>query len=153
MTDSPRLDRRALLGCAALCGAAAPVLVACSSDRADEGATTGDAPSSPTEDQGGGGGEQAAGLVAAADVPVGGGVVLADQEIVVVQPEEGAFRGYTAVCTHQGCLVQDVSGGTINCPCHGSAFAVADGSVANGPATNPLSEVQVRVRGGQVVRA
>ena len=42
----------------------------------------------------------------------------------------GTFMAFTAVCTHQGCIVGEVKDGTINCPCHGSKFKVADGSVA-----------------------
>ena len=28
--------------------------------------------------------------------------------------------GLSAICTHMGCTVRNVSGGTINCPCHGT---------------------------------
>jgi Rieske Fe-S protein len=89
-------------------------------------------------------------LGAAADVPVGGGAVFADQKVVVTQPTEGDFKGFSAVCTHQGCVVSNVDGGTINCLCHGSKFSIEDGSVENGPATRALGEVPVAVKGGQV---
>lgn len=79
------------------------------------------------------------------DVPVGGGVVFADERIVVTQPIEGEFAGFTAVCTHQGCVVDNVGGGTINCKCHGSKFQVADGKVANGPAKKPLATQAIEV--------
>jgi Rieske Fe-S protein len=100
-----------------------------------------------------GGGGQAAGIVSTADVPVGGGVVLADQQLVVTQPSEGSFVGFSAVCTHAGCVVKDVSDGTINCPCHGSKFAVADGSVVDGPAPSPLPPVQLQLRGTSIALA
>jgi Rieske Fe-S protein len=38
-----------------------------------------------------------------------------------------------------------VSGGTIRCPCHGSQYSIADGSVVNGPAPRPLPAKQVEV--------
>lgn len=84
-----------------------------------------------------------------ADVPVGGGTVLADQEIVLTQPTAGTFQAYSAVCTHQGCVVANVAGGTINCGCHGSKFGL-DGSVKKGPATQPLSARPVKVSGDQI---
>src|SRR5438445_330336 len=71
---------------------------------------------------------------ATADVPVGGGKVFADKQVVVTQPAQGTFAAFSAVCTHQGCTVDSVANGTINCPCHGSKFKIADGSVATGPA-------------------
>ena len=40
-----------------------------------------------------------------ATVPVGGGVILTKDEVVVTQPEAGTFKAFSAVCTHQGCLV------------------------------------------------
>jgi len=89
----------------------------------------------------------------AADVPVGGGTVFREQKIVVTQPTAGEFKGFSAVCTHQGCIVADVTGGTINCTCHGSSFEVADGAVAGGPASSPLPAEQVSVNAaGDLVR-
>lgn len=92
-----------------------------------------------------------AALAATGDVPVGGGVVLAAQGIVLTQPVAGTFKAFSATCTHQGCTVGEVSGGTINCPCHGSKFAVADGSVAAGPAPAPLPERAITVEASKIV--
>jgi nitrite reductase/ring-hydroxylating ferredoxin subunit len=148
---SPRLDRRALLGCAALYGVTGPLLVACSSDRAtdepetDRG-TSGDAEEQGNEDVG------QAGLVAAAEVPVGGGVALTDVKIVVTQPSEGEFKAFEAVCTHQGGAVTQVEDGEMVCSLHQSRFAIDDGAAVSGPASNPLPEVQVEVRDGRVLR-
>ena len=57
------------------------------------------------------------------------------------------------MCTHQGCIVDSVSGGTINCPCHGSKFSIANGSVVNGPATSPLAPIGIEVQGTSIVQA
>ncbi|UOX92376.1 Rieske (2Fe-2S) protein [Amycolatopsis sp. FBCC-B4732] len=89
----------------------------------------------------------------AADIPVGGGKVFADKQVVVTQPAAGTFAAFSAVCTHQGCTVDAVADGTINCPCHGSKFKIADGSVANGPASQPLPKKAVTVTGGKVTLA
>jgi len=117
-------------------------LAACGGD-GDTDPGPGGAPG--TGDPGGGG------LAKTSDIPVGGGKVFPDQKVVVTQPEEGTFAAFTAVCTHQGCTVSEVAGGTINCPCHGSKYEIADGSVANGPATRPLAAKQVTVEGDQVI--
>ena len=84
-------------------------------------------------------------LLKSSEVPVGGGTVLKDEKLVVTQPTAGSFRCFTAVCPHQGCLVNKVEAGTIDCPCHGSKFKVADGAVAKGPATKPLEEKKITV--------
>lgn len=84
-----------------------------------------------------------------ADVPVGSAVVVGST--VLVQPEAGTVVGLSAVCTHQGCLV-DVDGAELACPCHGSRFAL-DGSVVQGPASRPLPPVPVTVQGTDVVGA
>ncbi|MFG1710234.1 Rieske (2Fe-2S) protein [Nonomuraea sp. M3C6] len=89
-------------------------------------------------------------LADTADIPSGGGKVFEGQKVVVTQPVDGEFKAFTAVCTHQGCTVATVSNGTINCPCHGSKFKIEDGSVANGPASEPLKEKKITVDGGKI---
>lgn len=154
MHDS--LSRRTVLaaGCGAACAA---TLTACAQYGAG-GAAPAPAPTAapPAPAPSGGSAAAAPGaaaLAAVADVPVGGGVVLADRQLVVTQPQAGTFKAFSAVCTHQGCAVNEVTGGTINCPCHGSQFAVADGSVKKGPAKKPLPETPVQVQGDSVVLA
>ena len=92
-------------------------------------------------------------LAAAADVPVGGGVVIKADKIVVTQPAKGEFKGFSAVCTHAGCIVAKVADGTINCPCHGSKYSIVDGSVVAGPAPKPLPAKAVAVDGAEIVSA
>jgi Rieske Fe-S protein len=89
-------------------------------------------------------------LAATTDVPVGGGLVLAARGVVLTQPVAGTFKAFSATCTHQGCTVAEVAGGTINCTCHGSRFAVADGFVAAGPAPSPLPEKVITVQGSSI---
>lgn len=134
------MSRRILLRGAALTGMAAPVLVACGSDTQDSGAAASDGETGATGET----------TVPTSDVPVGGGTILGEQEVVVTQPAEGEFKAFSAVCTHQGCIVQTITDGTINCPCHGSMFSVEDGSVVNGPATSPLKDLPVSVEGDTV---
>jgi Rieske Fe-S protein len=82
------------------------------------------------------------------DVPVGSGVIVGD--IVVSQPSAGVFRGFSAKCTHMGCILDKVADGTIDCPCHGSKFNL-DGTVANGPASKPLVTETITVQGDTIV--
>lgn len=91
-----------------------------------------------------------AGLASTGDIPVGGGKVFGNEQVVITQPTPGEFLGFSAVCTHQGCSVADVSGGTINCTCHGSKFQIEDGSVANGPAQEPLPSRALTIDGDQI---
>lgn len=90
-------------------------------------------------------------LASTTDIPVGGGEVFPAQEVVVTQATPGAFRAFSATCTHQGCTVNNVESGTINCPCHGSKFAVTDGSVVSGPAKKPLPQRSVAVEGDTIL--
>jgi nitrite reductase/ring-hydroxylating ferredoxin subunit len=136
------ISRRKTLTGAAVVGVGVPLLAACGDDA---GGST-DAP------------DVAAGeaLGPSADVPVGGGKIYPDQKIVVTQPTEGDFKAFTAVCTHQGCLVAEVKGGTINCSCHGSKFSIEDGSNVEGPSGGAagsvadLAAVDVTVDGDQI---
>ncbi|WP_037577644.1 Rieske (2Fe-2S) protein [Phaeacidiphilus oryzae] len=124
-----------------------------SGSSAGSGSGNGDGSGSGSGSSGMAGSSPAAGgraLGAASEVPVGGGKVFADAKVVVVQPTAGTYKAYSAVCTHAGCIVDKVAGGTIDCPCHGSRYRVEDGSVAAGPAPAPLAPQKVRVSGGQI---
>jgi Rieske Fe-S protein len=83
------------------------------------------------------------------DVPSGGGLVVGD---VVITRDGDTVHAFSATCTHQGCIVSDVTDGEIHCPCHGSAFDAATGAVVTGPATRPLPVIGVEVREGAVFR-
>jgi nitrite reductase/ring-hydroxylating ferredoxin subunit len=139
------LTRRAVV--AGLCGAGCAVALSGCASYGSGPAAPAPPPPPPAPGRG------AAALVSTKDVPVGGGVVLAAQGLVVTQPVAGTFRGFSATCTHQGCAVTEVAGGTINCPCHGSKFAVADGAVAGGPAPAPLGATQIAVEGEAITLA
>ncbi|MET8005890.1 Rieske (2Fe-2S) protein [Nonomuraea glycinis] len=93
------------------------------------------------------------GLASTADIPVGGGKIFADQKIVVTQPTEGDFKAFSATCTHKGCAVTAVENGVIDCACHGSKFKIEDGSVSQGPATEPLAAQEIKVEGDQITLA
>jgi Rieske Fe-S protein len=92
-------------------------------------------------------------LATLAQIPTGGGVILSKQSIVLTRSVDGSVHAFSAVCTHQGCTVDKVSGGTIRCPCHGSTFDAATGAVTGGPAPSPLPTIAVAVRDGGVYRA
>ena len=143
--------RRALTGTAAV-AVGVPVLAACGGDDStatDPGASGGEA--SPSEDpQPGGGGEA---LASTSDVPVGGCFVVAAAKVVVTQPTEGDFKAFSAVCTHQGCAVESSTDGEIPCPCHGSRFSLEDGAPVSGPASSPLSAVEITVDGDSITLA
>jgi Rieske Fe-S protein len=147
VTD-PQLSRRRALAGAAVGGLSLPLLAAC-------GGGSGTSASS-----GGGGGQKSGSnvLVPATQVPVGGGVILSDQNVVVTQPQKGTYAGFSATCTHQGCILASVASGTINCGCHGSQFSITDGSNVAGPNGSPpgsvaaLPKIGVKVKGANVIR-
>ncbi|MGW6896719.1 Rieske (2Fe-2S) protein [Streptomyces sp. NBC_01727] len=89
-------------------------------------------------------------LAKTSDIPVGGGKVFEEQEVVVTQPEQGEFKGFSAICTHKGCTVVAVSDGTINCPCHGSRYRITDAAVVAGPAPRPLAAEPITVTGDTI---
>ncbi|CAN5577214.1 hypothetical protein BH24ACT22_BH24ACT22_16760 [soil metagenome] len=75
------------------------------------------------------------------------------QPAVLVHLESDDFVAYSAVCTHQQCEVA-YQEGQLACPCHGSLFDPANGGeVVQGPAQQPLPEIPVQVRDGQITKA
>ena len=93
-------------------------------------------------------------LVPLAEVPVGGAYELSldGRRVLLSRPREDEVVAFDAECTHQGCTVRATADGLI-CPCHSSAFDPATGDVLEGPATSPLTPVEVAVRGDDVVLA
>jgi Rieske Fe-S protein len=144
MTIRPK--RRTVLSAGA--AGAAALLVGCSEygDENDSGSATVE----PTPGETSPGESPGEELARTSDIPVGGGEIFKDEKVVVTQPEEGDFKAFSAICTHQRCIVADVSDGTINCACHGSKFRITDASVVTGPATRPLPEERIAVTGGSI---
>lgn len=147
-------SRRAVL--ASACAACTAALTGCARYTTSNGLAGAPAPAATTSSAGGpassAGTNASAVLASTADIPVGGGKVLTTQKIVITQPQAGSFHAFTAICTHQGCIVNSVSGGTIDCPCHGSKFSIKDGSVVNGPAPSPLPPVAITVQGTSILK-
>lgn len=145
MTDHDTSRRNVLAGLAAV-GVACPVLAACGSGSGATGTTSGTTGGTGNASSGGSPGSTGGGI-STSEIPVGGGKVFAGRKVVVTQPKAGELKAFSAVCTHQGCIVANVSDGSINCTCHGSQFSIQDGSVENGPASKPLPEKTVTVTG------
>jgi Rieske Fe-S protein len=144
-------SRRNLLTGLAAAGVALPLVAACGSSGGS--GATGTTGSTGTDGGSGGSGggsgstSGGGGGIPTSEIPVGGGKVFAGRQVVVTQPSAGEFKAFSAVCTHQGCLVNQVADGTIVCPCHGSMFSIKDGSVEGGLAQSPLPEKKVTVTG------
>jgi nitrite reductase/ring-hydroxylating ferredoxin subunit len=122
-----------------------------------ESSSSGSANNATKSEQGGSSSTAASGgaaggtqLATTSDIPSGGGKVFEAQKVVVTQPSSGEFKAFSAVCPHQGCLVNEVSGGSIVCPCHQSKFSTTDGSRQSGPATSGLAEAKITVEGSSI---
>ena len=143
MTQTTNLSRRAviLIGSAGATAALAGCSAVSSAGVKAGGLSTASA-----------GGSAAREVAKLADIPVGGSISasLDGKPILVSQPTEGSVVAFSAICTHQGCVVKPV-GGEFDCPCHQSRFDGATGQVIDGPAPSPLEKVQVRVAGGAVL--
>jgi nitrite reductase/ring-hydroxylating ferredoxin subunit len=96
-------------------------------------------------------GSSAAGALAStSQIPVGSGMIFTAEQVVVTQPAAGEFKAFSAVCTHRGCIVNQINDGTIDCPCHGSQYSIKTGAVVAGPAPRPLPARQIKVTGGSI---
>lgn len=154
MDDARELSRRtalALGGTGAIGGAL--ILAGCAAtDGGSESSTTdggGDGSATPTNGAADAAGEEVAAL---ADIPVGGSIdaTIGGEPVLLAQPTEGEVVAYSAICTHQGCVVA-AAGSKFECPCHGSIFDAATGDVEVGPALEPLASVAVTVDGDRVI--
>ena len=133
-------SRRAVMSGIVGVGVGVPLLAACGSDDSESSGSGGG-------DDGSGGASASGSIGKTSEVPVGGAKIFKAEKVMVSQPSEGEFKAFSTVCTHQGCPITKMDGDEIECGCHGSRFMVADGSVANGPATKPLKELKATVKG------
>ena len=85
------------------------------------------------------------------EIPVGGGIIYDEPAIVITQPQEGVIKAFSAICTHQGCIVGEVADNVITCPCHGAQYSAENGEVLRGPAPDPLPEAPVVIDGDSVI--
>ena len=138
MTDTVALTRRALL----VAGGAgtALTLAACAPSNTGPAGGSGSGAGTATE------------IATLSDIPVGGAVavMLNGSQVIVSQPTAGEVVAFSAICTHQGCIVVPEKKG-LNCPCHQSLFDTATGAVLQGPATDPLPPVTVTLDGDRVL--
>ena len=142
-------SRRALLAGAGVTCAA--MLAGCTTQDASNGGVT--PASSDVATSAGSSAPAATAVAAISQIPDGGGKIIDAERIVITQPQSGSFKAFSAICTHEGCFVNSVSNGTINCPCHGSKFSIKDGSVVHGPATRRLAPIAINVEGTSIFLA
>jgi Rieske Fe-S protein len=164
VTQEPQRDtratRRGVLAGVGLVGLAGAISACTSSGSsgspsgtsggADGGSSAG-TPSAPAASTPAAAGNGANALAATSEIPVGSGRIFTAEKVVVTQPVSGDFKAFSAVCTHMGCIVNQISNGTIDCPCHGSQFSIKDGSVVGGPAPSPLAAQAIKVSGERII--
>jgi Rieske Fe-S protein len=138
-------SRRTIMSGIVGVGVGVPLLAACGSD--DSESSSGGSGSGSGDGGSDSGASKSGALGKTSEVPVGGAKIFKTEKVMVSQPSKGEFKAFSTVCTHQGCPITRIEGKEIECNCHGSRFAVADGSVANGPASKPLKELKVTVKG------
>jgi Rieske Fe-S protein len=132
------------VGVLAACGGNAPVDD--SDGGGDGGGAAGNSGGAPATASSGG---SAAGKTyQASDIPVAGGKVFGADNTVITQPKAGEFKAFSATCTHQGFIVGNVQGGTINCFHHGSKYDMTTGKNVAGPAPSPLPSKTISASGG-----
>ena len=150
VTQEPRKDslatRRGMLAGVGLVGLAG-VITACGASGSSSSTATG---SNGTSASSASGGTAAGALSVISAIPVGGGKIFDAQVVVVTQPTAGKFKAFSAVCTHLGCIVNQISDGKIECPCHGSEYSIASGAVLRGPAPRPLPAKKIKVSGDSI---
>ena len=165
MTTSSDLTRRTVLtvGSAGAVGGVL-ALAACAADDFDGSTPSSSKPTSvapsvtdePVTEASGAPDAPAVGedIAALADVPVGGSIdaTINGEPALIAQPTAGQVVAFSAICTHQACVVA-AAGDEFDCPCHGSRFDAATGDVLNGPALEPLPSIPVAISGDRIVAA
>ena len=161
MTQEPNQDslatRRGVLAGVGLVGLAGAI-TACGAGGSSSSPATGTnstpttatIPQASASSSASSGGAAASALASTSAIPVGSGKIFDTQTVVVTQPTAGEYKAFSAVCTHMGCIVNQISSGRIDCPCHGSEYSISDGAVLAGPAPRPLSAKQIKITGDSI---
>jgi cytochrome b6-f complex iron-sulfur subunit len=72
------------------------------------------------------------------------------QNIIVAKTVNGNYVAVSAICTHQGGIVQyTTSNNSFYCPVHGSDFSTS-GAVLQGPAYSPLTQYKTALSGNSL---
>ena len=74
-------------------------------------------------------------------------------QVLLYRESENTVHAYSAVCTHQGCIVgasEDASAPFV-CPCHASHFDKATGEATAGPAKTPLTRHETAIENGWIL--
>jgi nitrite reductase/ring-hydroxylating ferredoxin subunit len=151
-------SRRSVLTGAAGTACAALALTACGSEDSESddsgsgGSESSANGSNGSEESNEPGGEPLASLD---EVPVGEATAITTpggDSGFVFRADETTVAAFSAVCTHSGGNLQS-QGAELECPLHGSVFDPATGEVIEGPASEPLPAINVRIEGEQIVTA
>jgi nitrite reductase/ring-hydroxylating ferredoxin subunit/uncharacterized membrane protein len=78
--------------------------------------------------------------------------VEAEGRQIMLYRHQGRLYAIDNICSHAGGLLSrgPVADLTVTCPLHGSRFALADGSVRRGPASQPQPVLPTRIRNGWI---
>jgi nitrite reductase/ring-hydroxylating ferredoxin subunit/uncharacterized membrane protein len=94
-------------------------------------------------------------VAAEGDLPAVGGTLRVDVQdtpILLARDAGGTLHALADRCSHRGGSLADgeIDGGCVECPLHGSRFALSDGSVVRGPSAYPQPAYDVRTMAGRV---
>jgi Rieske Fe-S protein len=90
------------------------------------------------------------------DIAVGGSKIFTYptevEPCILLRPAQDTYIAFSRLCTHASCpLFYNAPGNRLECPCHGGAFSITDGSVLQGPPPRPLPQIVLERRGNDLV--
>lgn len=78
-------------------------------------------------------------------------VTVGGRSIIVTNTQATGLTAFSAICTHQGCVVEwNKWGGFIQCPCHEGRYNPQTGAVISGPPPFPLRSYELSIQGEEV---
>jgi cytochrome b6-f complex iron-sulfur subunit len=78
-------------------------------------------------------------------------VTVGGRSIIVTNTQAAGLKAFTAICTHEGCVVEwNKWGGYIQCPCHEGSYNPQTGAVISGPPPFPLRSYELAIQGEEV---